>query len=202
MSSSANPLLVALTGGIGCGKTTVLHEFQKIGIPCFVADEVAGAYYNDPSFLQQIRALFGDTVILKDGTADKKAIAQIVFTDHEALQRLNALIHPRVWQDFKQFVHENVEAPYIIFETAIAYEYGFDKLVEKVVCVYLEEEERLRRLELRDHATRQQLQARMRNQLSAEEKMMRADYVVLNYEGNPRSRQVQHIHHQIIATKH
>lgn len=202
MSSSANPLLVALTGGIGCGKTTVLHEFQKIGIPCFVADEVAGAYYNDPTFLQQIRTLFGDSVMLSDGSADKKAIAQIVFSNHEALHRLNALVHPRVWQDFQQFVHVNAQAPYIIFETAIAYEYGFDQLVEKVVCVYLEEEERLRRLELRDHATRQQLQARMRNQLSAEEKMMRADYVVLNYEGNPRSRQVQHIHHQLIATKH
>ena len=202
MSSSANPLLVALTGGLGCGKTTVLHEFQKIGIPCFVADEVAGAYYNDPTFLQQIRTLFGDSVMLSDGSADKKAIAQIVFSDHEALHRLNALVHPRVWQDFQQFVHVNAQAPYIIFETAIAYEYGFDQLVEKVVCVYLEEEERLRRLELRDHATRQQLQARMRNQLSAEEKMMRADYVVLNYEGNPRSRQVQHIHHQLIATKH
>lgn len=202
MSSSANPLLVALTGGIGCGKTTVLHEFQKIGIPCFVADEVAGAYYNDQTFLQQIRTLFGDSVMLSDGSADKKAIAQIVFSDHEALHRLNALVHPRVWQDFQQFVHVNAQAPYIIFETAIAYEYGFDQLVEKVVCVYLEEEERLRRLELRDHATRQQLQARMRNQLSAEEKMMRADYVVLNYEGNPRSRQVQHIHHQLIATKH
>ena len=202
MSSSANPLLVALTGGIGCGKTTVLHEFQKIGIPCFVADEVAGDYYNDPTFLQQIRTLFGDSVMLSDGSADKKAIAQIVFSNHEALHRLNALVHPRVWQDFQQFVHVNAQAPYIIFETAIAYEYGFDQLVEKVVCVYLEEEERLRRLELRDHATRQQLQARMRNQLSAEEKMMRADYVVLNYDGNPRSRQVQHIHHQLIATKH
>ena len=95
-----------------------------------------------------------------------------------------------------------VASPYIIFETAIAYEYGFDRLVDRVVCVYLEEEERLRRLQLRDHATREQLEARMRNQLSAEEKMMRADYVVLNYEGNPRSRQVQHIHHQLIATKH
>lgn len=202
MSSSAKPLIVALTGGIGCGKTTVLHQFQTIGIPCFVADEVAGGYYNDPSFLQQIRALFGDSVLLPDGTADKKAIAQIVFSDTEALRHLNDLVHPRVWHDFLQFVHLNTQAPYIIFETAIAYEYGFDQRVDKVVCVYLEEEERLRRLQLRDNATRQQLQARMRNQLSAEEKMMRADYVVLNYEGNPRTRQVLHIHHQLIATKH
>ena len=198
MSSSDKPLLVALTGGIGCGKTTVLNHFQQLGIPCFVADRVAGQYYNDPAFLQQIRALFGDSVMLPDGSADKRAIAQIVFADHDALLRLNALIHPRVWEDFQHFVLTHSQAPYVIFETAIAYEYGFDRLVDRVVCVYLEEEERLRRLQLRDHTTREQLQARMRNQLSAEEKMMRAHYVVLNYEGNPRARQVIHIHQQLL----
>ena len=194
MSSSANPLLVALTGGIGCGKTTVLNQFQQLGIPCFVADKVAGEYYNDADFLQQIRTLFGNSVIRPDGTADKQAIAQIVFSDTEALRQLNALIHPRVWHDFQQFVHDHSQAPYIIFETAIAYEYGFDRMVD--------EEERLSRLALRDHATREQLLTRMRNQLSAEDKMMRAHHVVLNYEGNPRARQVLHIHHQLLKAKH
>lgn len=192
-------LLVALTGGIGCGKTTVLNEFRKLGIPCFVADEVAGAYYSDPAFLTQIRGLFGDRVFRPDGTVDKKAIAAIVFADSAMLQRLNALVHPRVWDDFVRFASQHTDAPYILFESAIVYEYGFDRLVDKVICVYLEKEERLRRLELRDHATRAQLEARMANQLSAEEKMMRADYVVLNYEGNPRTRQVQHIHNLLLA---
>lgn len=201
MSSSDRPLLVALTGGIGCGKTTVLNQFDSLGIPCFVADQVAGRYYDNPDFLTQIRALFGDSVMLPDGSADKRAIAQIVFSNNDMLQRLNSLIHPRVWADFELFVQENKQAPYIIFESAIAYEYGFDKLVDRVVCVYLEEEERLRRLQLRDHASREQLLARMRNQLSAEEKMMRAHYVVLNYEGNPRARQVQYIHSLLLNLK-
>ena len=201
MSSSDRPLLVALTGGIGCGKTTVLNQFDSLGIPCFVADQVAGRYYDNPDFLTQIRALFGDSVMLPDGSADKRAIAQIVFSNNEMLQRLNSLIHPRVWADFELFVQENKQAPYIIFESAIAYEYGFDKLVDRVVCVYLEEEERLRRLQLRDHASREQLLARMRNQLSAEEKMVRAHYVVLNYEGNPRARQVQYIHSLLLNLK-
>ena len=192
-------LLVALTGGIGCGKTTVLNEFRKLGIPCFVADEVAGAYYSDPAFLTQIRDLFGDRVFRPDGTVDKKAIASIVFADPAMLQRLNALVHPHVWDDFVRFASQHTDAPYILFESAIVYEYGFDRMVDKVICVYLEKEERLRRLELRDHATRAQLEARMANQLSAEEKMMRADYVVLNYEGNPRPRQVQHIHNLLLA---
>lgn len=197
----SNLLLVALTGGIGCGKTTVLNEFRKLGIPCFVADEVAGAYYADPDFLSQIRDLFGDRVFRPDGTVDKQAIASIVFADPAMLQRLNALVHPRVWDDFVRFASLHGDAPYILFESAIVYEYGFDRLVDKVICVYLEKEERLRRLELRDHATRAQLEARMANQLSAEEKMMRADYVVLNYEGNPRTRQVLHINNLLTASR-
>ena len=202
MSSSTRPLLVALTGGIGCGKTTVLHHFQQLGIPCFVADQVAGNYYTQPDFLKQIRSLFGDQVFQPNGDVDKLAIARIVFSDTHALARLNALIHPRVWEDFQRFVQSNSLAPYVIFGSAIAYEYSFDKMVDRVVCVYLEEKERLRRLQLRDHATREQLQARMNNQLSAEEKMMRAHYVVLNYEGNPRERQVKHIHQQLINNLH
>jgi dephospho-CoA kinase len=191
-------MLVALTGGIGCGKTTVLNAFRSLGIPCFVADEVAGAYYNDPAFLEQVRTLLGPSVIAPDGSANKQTIAAIVFNNPEALKQLNALIHPRVWQDFLSFANLHQSAPYVIFESAITYEYGFDRLVDKVICVYLEQEERLRRLELRDHATREQLLSRMRNQLPAEEKMMRADYVILNYEGNPRQRQVRQVHQSLI----
>ena len=200
MSSSSNPLNVILTGGIGCGKTTVLQEFQRLGVPCFVADAVAGGYYQDPEFLAQVCRLLGDDILRADGSADKQAIAHKVFTDRQMLLQLNALVHPRVWRDYLQFAARHTDAPYVLFESAIAFEYGFNKLADVVVCVYLDEEERLRRLALRDHATRQQLEERMRNQLSAEEKMMRADYVILNYEGNPRRRQVAHLHELFLRT--
>lgn len=186
--------LVAVTGGIGCGKTTVLNEFRGLGIPCFLADEVAGSYYFDNEFLSQIRELFGGKVFLSNGQVDKRAIAEIVFHDKDKLESLNALIHPRVWADFLDFAQANSTAPYVIFESAIVYEYGFDKLVDKVVCVYLDKAERISRVQKRDHVTREHVESRMNNQMSAESKMMLADFVVLNYEGNPRSRQVALIH--------
>lgn len=186
-------ITVGLTGGIGCGKTTVLRLFRELGVPCFVADEVAGQYYEDEAFLKSVRELFGDRVFRADGSVDKQAVARIVFTDKVALSSLNGLIHPRVMEDFRRWAGEQ-RAPYVIFESAILYEYGLEQAVDKVIAVYVEKEERFRRLEQRDHATREALEARMRNQLSAEEKMDRADYVVLNYEGNPRQRQVEHIH--------
>ena len=190
---------VALTGGIGCGKTTVLRDFKRLGVPCFVADEVAARYYDDPHFVAEVDSLLGGGTISPDGKADKQAIASIVFRDKELLLRLNAIIHPRVWDDFLRFAGNHAHAPYCLFESAIAYEYGFDRLVDKVICVYLDKEERLRRLAERDHVDREHLEARMSNQLPAEEKMMRADYVVLNYEGNPRRRQVEYIHQKLLA---
>ena len=135
-----------------------------------------------------------------DDSVDKQAIARIVFADKGALASLNGLIHPRVMEDFRRWAGEQ-RAPYVIFESAILYEYGLEQAVDKVIAVYVEKEERFRRLEQRDHATREALEARMRNQLSAEEKMDRADYVVLNYEGNPRQRQVEHIHGLLMSLR-
>lgn len=181
--------LIGLTGGIGCGKTTVLEEFKKIGIPCFIADRHAAGYYENPIFVQEIKNLLGNGVIRPDGSVDKSLIASIVFNDPEALRRLNALIHPRVMDDFIKWASAQA-APYVIIESAIIFENNLDKLLDKTIAVYLEKEERMQRLLLRDKTSREQLEQRMRNQMSAEEKMDRADYVILNYEGNPRKRQV------------
>ena len=183
---------VGITGGIGCGKSTVVDEFRRLGVSCFVADRVAAAYYNETDFLTDVRRLLGDGVFRPDGTADKAAIARCVFSDNTLLQGLNALIHPRVMRDFDRFCQEHRTEPYVLFESAILYDYGFDRMMDKVIGVYLDLEERLRRLLLRDGGDEAAIRARIANQLPAELIIDRADYVVLNYEGNPRRRQVIH----------
>lgn len=188
---------VGITGGIGCGKSTVAAEFAKLGVPVFVADRVAANYYEDPAFLVEVRRLLGDGVFLPNGRADKRAIADRVFVDREMLLGLNALVHPRVMRDFECFCVQHADASYVLFESAILYDYGFDRQMDAVICVYLSLEERLQRLELRDHASRQQLLARIGNQMLAERTMQLADYVVLNYEGNPRQRQVNYFDKKI-----
>lgn len=186
--------LIGLTGGIGCGKTTVLEVFQQLGAPCFIADKQAAIYYHDNAFLKEIQSLFGDEVFDSDGNVDKRRIADIVFHDQGKLLQLNALIHPRVMDDFRRWATQQ-KAPYVIFESAIIFEYNLQQHLDAIIAVYLEKEERLRRLEQRDKVGRDAIEARMRNQLSAETKMDLADYVILNYEGNPRTRQVKHIDH-------
>ena len=188
---------VALTGGIGCGKSVVAAEFAKLGVPCFEADRVAAAYYDDPAFVAEVRRLLGPGIMSPDGGVDKKAVARLVFNDAAMLQQLSQLIHPRVMADFDRWALLHADAPYVICEVAILYEYGLQQRFDKVVCVYLDLEERLRRLVLRDRCSREALMARIANQIPGEEKLMRADYVVLNYECNPRSRQVKYIDRQL-----
>lgn len=184
---------VGITGGIGCGKSTVVTEFSRLGVHAFVADSVAATYYDDTSFLAQIRDLFGDSVFRPDGSADKRIIASRVFSDAALLRSLNALVHPRVMADFDTFCRQHRDEPYVLFESAILYDYGFDRMMDKVVCVYLDLAERVARLRERDRVGEDQILARVANQMPAEEAMMRADYVILNYEGNPRRRQVSFI---------
>lgn len=184
---------IGLTGGIGCGKSTVVAELRRQGVPCFVADEVARNYYNEPSFIKEVEAALDEKVTLPDNSVDKSAIARIVFADPCKLSRLNNLVHPRVVRDFETWCQERSHESIVFFESAILYEYGFDKLMDAVVTVYLETGERIRRLMLRDRCTAEAIEARMRNQMPDEHKAMRADFVILNYEGNPRARQVKTI---------
>ena len=188
---------VGITGGIGCGKSTVANEFRLLGVPCFVSDIVAARYYYDIDFLDELRQLLGDGVFLSDGSVDKKAVAARVFADKSLLEGLNALVHPRVIEDFDRFCELHSKAPYVLFESAILYDYGFDRMMDKVICVYLDLDERLRRLTQRDGVGEEAIRARIANQLPAEEMMRRADYVILNYEGNPRRRQVEYIDDQL-----
>ncbi len=188
---------VGITGGMGCGKTTVVEEFAWLGVPAFVADKVGGSYYNEAPFLAEVRKLLGDEVFDADGRVDKKRIAERVFSDKEALANLNALVHPRVMTDFDLFCEQHDDKPYVLFESAILYDYGLERFMDKVICVYLSLDERLARLKERDHADDGELLARIHNQMPAEEMMRRADYVILNYEGNPRRRQVAYIDKQL-----
>lgn len=192
MYLSSSPLRVGITGGIGCGKSTVLAVFEQLGVPCFVADKVAAAYYDDALFVKQVVGLFGESILQQEGHVDKKALAAIVFADPGKLAQLNDLVHPRVHADFEAWCSRQTSA-YVLFESAILYESGFDKAMDQVVCVYLEKEERIRRLAIRDKASRAEIESRINNQLSAESKMEKADWVILNYEGNPRERQVRYL---------
>lgn len=198
MGVSSCPAAVGITGGIGCGKTTVVNAFAALGIPAFVADRVGAAYYEDPEFCRSVARELGSELLASPDTIDKRRLADRVFADPAALALLNALVHPRVMADFDRWLEQQT-APYVLFESAILYDCGLDSRMAATIVVHLDKEERMRRLLLRDATTAEQIEARMARQMPSEQLLDRADYVILNYEGNPRQRQVQYIHRQILS---
>ncbi len=172
---------IALTGGIGTGKTYLSRHFVEMGIPVFYADVEAKKLYQDPDFVANLSYTFGD-VLLPDGTVDLRKMGAIVFADEEKLQTLNKMIHPRVMQMFEEWAVRQ-SSPTVIMETAIVYEGNLTGYFDKIIVVDAPLELRIRRILQRDpHLTREDVLQRMARQMSQEEKCSRADLVICTGE--------------------
>lgn len=180
MNSTRNVL--AITGGIGSGKSIVSHCLQIMGIPIYNCDnEAKRLNTTHPGIRQALRTFVGDHVYFPDGSLDKAVLSQYLFANPRHTEQVNAIIHPVVKEDFllwKQRQH----TPWVAMESAILYESGFSALADKVIAVYAPQKIRLERACRRDHTTPEAIQARMASQISDEEKCKRADYTL--YNGN------------------
>ncbi|HEU4719123.1 MAG TPA: dephospho-CoA kinase [Bacteroidia bacterium] len=188
---------IGLTGGIGSGKTYVAELFASLGVPVFYADAAGKQLQeSDEAVRRQIKDIFGEDIYSKDGKPDRKKIASIVFSDKEKLVRLNAVIHPAVANAFREFCAENSRAAYVIKEAAILFEAGADAGLDAVITVTAPLSLRTERILRRDHITKEQAEARMKNQWSEEEKIRRAQFVIHN-DGRLLLPQVVAIHEKL-----
>lgn len=188
---------IALTGCIGSGKSLVCNVFEHLGIPVFISDQRAKDCYKDSSFLQQIEQVFGDEVV-KDDNLNKEILAQIVFSDKEKLEKLNSMIHPRVFDFFLNW-REKQTSPYVVVESAILFESGWEKSFDKVICINTPLEVAIQRVMFRDSVTRQQVISRMNNQMPLEEKIKQSDYIIFHDNKTMILPQILEIHKQILS---
>lgn len=173
-------LKVAVTGNIGSGKSAVCGVFEVLGIPVFYADKEAKKFYSDAEVLQKITEKFGTGVLTSDNTLNTKALASIIFSDKQALEFVNRLIHPRVFELFNQWCNQQTSAPYCIQEAAIIFESGSYNKFDRIIVVHAPEEILLQRVTKRDGIALNQARERLNNQMSQGEKITRADYSLLN----------------------
>ena len=172
---------IAITGGIGSGKSYVSNLLEERGIPIYNADnESKRLTVSDEVIRRGLVALVGEQVYFDDGTLNKSLLAAYLFASSEHATQVNAIIHPRVKADFRRWLEEHTDCEIVGLESAILYESGFDDVVDAVVAVYAPESLRLERAMKRDGATEAQIRARMSAQMNEEEKRNKADYVVLN----------------------
>ncbi len=172
-------LQVAVTGGIGSGKSTVCKIIESFGFPVYYADERAKwLTTNNPQILSEIRSLFGDSVF-EGNTLLREQLGNIVFGDSAKLAQLNAIIHPVVKADYENWV--NSQTISLVFsEIAILFETGRDTAFDQVIMVNASQEVRLERVMKRNNFTKEEVLTRMNNQLPEEEKANRSHHIIHN----------------------
>lgn len=191
-------LKIGITGGIGSGKTTVCRVFELLGVPIYYADDESKIILNsDKEAKESVAKLFGNSILNADGTIDRKKLAALVFNKKEELDKLNAILHPAVGKHFDNWVNEQT-APYCIKEAAILFESGAYKQVDKVIAVVAPLELKIDRTLKRDGITKEEVLARIKNQMPDEEKVKKADFVIQNDELQLLIPQVLKLHRQIL----
>lgn len=190
-------ICIAITGGIGSGKSYVSALLEKAGIPVYNADNESKRLTTENTEIRcGLVNLLGEEVYA-EGVLNKPMLASYLFANAENAARVNAIIHPCVKKDFKQWMEMHAESELVALESAILYESGFDDVVGTVVVVYAPKELRLKRAMLRDAASREQIEARMNAQMDDEEKCRKADFVVYNDGTFPLEEQLTSVINQI-----
>lgn len=170
---------IAITGNMGCGKTTICQMMENEGIPVYYSDSRAKQLMNqNESLMRSIKDRFGEESY-HDGLLNRKWIASIVFDDATALNDLNNLVHPVVQKDYLNWVSQQTK-DIIAYESAILIEHGNQGNFDVVILVQCPKKIRFERIQKRDGLTLDQVQARSRFQWPEEEKIKYADHLIEN----------------------
>lgn len=196
------PLQVGVTGGIGSGKSLVCKIFAQLGIPVYDADSHAKALMTtDGILISQIKKEFGHLAYLPDGTLNRKHLADHVFADEDRLEKLNELVHPRVAIDYEKWLSSHVKEIYVLKEAALLFESGSYRSLNKIITVSAPETLRQKRVLHRDaHRTVEQFKGIVEKQMPEEEKLKRADYIIVNDDITPVIPQVLTLHRMFVES--
>jgi len=170
---------LGVTGGIGSGKTTVCRIFRVLGVPVFMADEVARSLMNSDSDIARGINSIAEKDLYTAGELDRRELARLIFNQPDLLRKVNEVVHPAVLSNFEEWT-SSMEVPYVIMEAAVLFESNADKTVDRVVSVSAPVEERISRVMGRSGMTRMEVLDRINNQLEDEEREEQSYYVINN----------------------
>lgn len=168
---------IAVTGGIGSGKSTVMKIIAGKGYPIFSCDEIYSQLTSDSDFLNILRHSFGD-ILNSDGTLDRKKLSEIVFNNPAKLAELDKITHPAI---YKEMFHMADEAGGICFcEVPLLFESGAESLFDGVIIVMRNEEQRIKSVTARDKLPEQDIKKRISNQFDYNSADFAMYYVIHN----------------------
>lgn len=172
-------MVIGLTGGIGCGKSSATRIFEEEGFHTLDSDKIVhDLLASDESVIERIARRFGEGVRRAEGGIDRKALGAIVFSDSEALKDLEAILHPETGKRWQDTVAANPQWNWVV-EIPLLFEKNLQNRFDLTVCVFSDQKTQLERLSNKG-LDRQQSMARIAKQLPLAEKAEKADYTLLN----------------------
>jgi len=193
--------IVGLTGGIGSGKTTVANFFSSYtNVAIYIADVEAKQLMSSSVVIKEkLIQNFGERSYTK-GRLNRKYIADTVFNDKEKLTQLNAIVHPEVRNHFQNFIKNNSQKEYIIYENAILFESKSNLFCDIIITVFAAINTKIKRVISRDKSSEKEVLNRMKNQWKDNKKMLQSNYVICN-ENLDETRKSVHKIHNILTLK-
>jgi dephospho-CoA kinase len=192
---------IGITGGIGSGKSIVCKVFELLGVPIFYADNEAKKIYDDEHVKAILINRYGHEIYLPDGKLNKEKLSKIIFSNQDELKYINSLIHPLVAKAYSEWCEKHKHFPYTLKEAAILFESGAYKELDKVITVSAPVELRINRVMKRDNLSRMQIEERINNQWTEEERIKHADFVIYNNDEHLVIPQILDLHKKLMDFK-
>jgi len=195
-------LKIGITGGIGSGKTTCCRIFEALDIPVYYADEGAKRLmYKNKKLKSEIKKILGEEAYFNNGKMNKAYIGDKIFNDKSLLKKVNNLVHPAVAMDVMNWFGSITDKPYALEEAALLIESGAYKFFDEMIVVTAPIERRIEWVMKRDKLSKKEVSQRLKNQITDEERIKKANFVIVNDGTISLTRQVHTIHKQLIKKK-
>lgn len=203
--SANKTVIIGLTGGIGSGKSETARHLKSLGAVHVDADAISRSLTAPGGeALGPIRETFGDRVFLPDGTLDRRALGELVFSDTASRRALEGIIHPQVQRLVMQAVDKAREegADAVLMDVPLLFETGMDALCDENWLITADREKRIERVMARDGLSREAVEARMNSQMSDEEKIRRATRIIKNDQSMEKLRnELTNLYNQLIKKR-
>jgi dephospho-CoA kinase len=175
-------LKIGLTGGIGCGKTTVANLFEALSVPVVDADQIARRLVaqGQPA-LARIEQEFGAGILAEDGSLDRQKLKKIIFADAGRKQKLESILHPLVYQTIEKVLTQ-IDAPYCLIAIPLLFETRMTALVDRVLVVDCPVETQIERAQKRDRLPAETIRSIIASQVSRAFRRAHADDLIDNSE--------------------
>ena len=200
-------LIIGLTGGIVSGKSTVALMFKDLGAKIVDADKLGHSVIlpHEPAW-EKIVKIFGKDVLQNDLTIDREKLGKIVFANQSLLKKLNDITHPEITKIIKKEIDSLKNKTYnqkkiLIIDAALIYEAKIDRLMDKIIVVYIDEDEQIKRLIERNNLSKDEALQRIKSQMPMKEKVKMADYVIDNSNSLDKTKkQVEKIWKNLVSS--